>query len=175
MSDIDSLFTQIESKVREVNDKITTGMKARSYSAANELRNASQEVLRGQRSGRVYIIPGTGSVRYYKRGSKDGKHKAGTATITYRKYRASAPGEPPANRLGHFREGWQARTESKGSGDSLSVRAMIENDVRTDNGKYILGEILENGSGNMAPRPYKERIQKKALPQVLKIYRRPYL
>ena len=174
MADIDDISYQIESMVKEVNEKITQGMKARAYSAANELRNSSQTILRGQRSGREYIIPGTGRMKYYKRGSKDGKHKAGTATITYRRYRASAPGEPPANRLGGFREGWQTKTESTGSGDSLSVKAMIENSVRTENGKYLLGEILEDGTGKMAPRPYKEKILADAKPRIIKIYKRPY-
>ena len=174
MTDLDNISYQIESMVKEVNGRITHGIKARAYSAANELRNSSQTVLRGQRSGREYIIPGTGRVRYYKRGSKDGKHKAGTATITYRRYRASAPGEPPANRLGGFREGWQAKTESTGSGDSLSVKAMIENSVRTENGKYLLGQILEDGTGKMAPRPYKEKILTDAKPRIIKIFKRPY-
>ena len=166
MSDIDNISYQIESMVKEVNARITQGMKARAYSVSNELRKSSQNILRGQRSGREYIIPGTGRVKYNKRKK--------TATITYRRYRASAPGEPPANRLGAFRGGWQTRIESTGSGDSLSVRSMIENSVRTDNGKYLLGEILEEGTGKMAPRPYKERILTDAKPRIIKIYKRPY-
>lgn len=169
MSDLDNISYQIESMVKEVNERITHGMKARSYSVANELRNSSQMILRGQRSGREYIIPGTGRMKYTRSGPK-----AGTATITYKRYRASAPGEPPANRLGGFRMGWQPRTESTGSGDTLSVRSMIENSVRTDNGKYLLGEILEEGTSKMAPRPYKERILTHAKPRIIKIYKRPY-
>lgn len=160
---------QIEAFVKEVNEKITHGMKSRAYRVSNELRNASQEVLRGGRSGRQYNVPGTGRVKYYKRTKK--------ATVTYRKYTASAPGEPPAVRTGAFRASWQPRNESTGSGDSLSVRAMIESSIRTDNGKYVLGEIMEEGTpgGKIAPRPYQEKIQQKALPKVLKIYKEPYL
>lgn len=164
--DVDGLYSKVESVVREVNEKITSGMKSRATRAANELRNASQEVLRGQRSGRRYIVPGTGSVKYYKRKK--------IAKITYKTYTASAPGEPPAVRTGNFRLKWQSKTESTGSGDNLSVKAEIENAVRTDNGKYVLGSILEDGTSKMAPRPYKERIQEKALPKVKKIYREPY-
>ena len=177
MDNIQDIAYQIESKVKEINDKITHGMRSRAYRVSNELRNASQLVLRGQRSGRQYNVPGTGRVRYYKRDSKDGKHKAGTATITYRKYTASAPGEPPAVRTGAFRASWQPRNEKIGSGDNLSVKSMIESSIRTDNGKYLLGEILEEGSpgGKIAPRPYKKRIQEKALPKVIKIYKEPYV
>lgn len=166
MSDLNNISSQIESMVKEVNAKITQGMKARAYSVSNELRNSSQNILRGQRSGREYIIPGTGRVKYNKRKK--------TATITYRRYRASAPGEPPAVRTGAFRGSWQTRIESTGSGDSLSVRSMIESNARTDGGKYILGEILEEGTGKMAPRPYKERILTDAKPRIIKIYKRPY-
>lgn len=152
MADVEDVSAKIESVVREINEKITHGMKSRAYRAANELRNASQEVLRGQRSGRRYRVPGT-----------------------RRHYTASAPGEPPAVRTGAFRERWQAKTETSGSGDGLSVKAMIESNVRTDNGKYLLGGILEDGTSRMAPRPYKEKIQKKALPKIVKIYKEPYL
>lgn len=160
------IYSQVGMMVRNVNDRITRGMKSRAYRAANELRNASQMVLRGQRSGRTYNVPGTGRMKYNKRNH--------TATITYKKYTASAPGEPPAVRTGAFRESWQPRTESEGSVDNLSVRAMIESNVRTDNGKYLLGEVLEEGTSRMAPRPYKERIQERALPKVIKIYKEPY-
>lgn len=165
---------KIESVAREIGSRITLGMRARAYSAANELRNASQIVLRGQRHGKRYNVPGTGRVRYYKRDSRDGKHKAGTATITYRKYTASAPGEPPAVRFGHFRESWQPQTQIVNGGKNLEVRSYIQSSRRTDNGKYLLGQILEEGTGRMAPRPYKEKIQQKALPQIKKIYKRPY-
>ena len=177
MADGQDISYEIESKVKEINEKITHGMKSRAYRVSNELRNASQNVLRGQRSGRQYNVPGTGRMRYYKRDSKDGKHKAGTATISYRKYTASAPGEAPAVRTGAFRASWQPKNEETGSGDSLSVKSMIESNIRTDNGKYVLGQIMEEGSpgGKIAPRPYKEKIQEKALPKALKIYKEPYM
>lgn len=157
---------RIESIVREVNQKITQGMKARAYSASNELRNSSQKILRGQRSGREYIVPGTGRMTYYKRKK--------IAKITYKKYRASAPGEPPAVRTGVFRASWQTKTESEQSGNGLTVKSMIESNVRTDNGKYLLGKILEEGTGRMAPRPYQEKIIQDALPRIKKIYKRQY-
>lgn len=157
---------RIESVMREIIERINTGIKVRGYSAANELRNSSQTVLRGQRSGRRYKVPGT----YRRQRDKaDGKMKNG------RYYTASAPGEPPAVRTGAFRMGWQPEAEVTNDGENVSVKAYIENSVRTDNGRYLLGEILEDGTSKMAPRPYVERIQQDALPRIVRIYKRPYL
>lgn len=175
---MDDFDAELEAACERISQKISLGVKSRGMRAANELRNASQLVLRGQRSGRRYNVPGTGRMRYYKRGSKDGKHKAGTATITYRTYQASAPGEPPAVRTGTFRNSWQSKqkiTNDVSLGDNgVSVRSYIESSARTDNVKYNLGSILENGTSRMAPRPYAEKIQKKALPKIKKIYKEPY-
>lgn len=144
---------QIESKVNEIRSRVGLAMRSRSYRAANELRNASQLILRGQRSGRRYRVPGT-----------------------KRHYTASAPGEPPAVRTGAFRAGWQPNTKVMASTPNcLSIRAYIESRTRTDNGKYLLGELLENGSGRMAPRPYREKIQEKARKNIINIYREPYM
>ena len=146
---------------KTVTDTVTHEMERRSYLAANELRNASQKVLRGQRTGRRYKVPGT-----YKR-QKDkvtGKMRNG------RYYTASAPGEPPAVRTGVFRMSWQP-TARVVYGSYIS---RIESDVRTDNGQHNLGQILEEGTRRMAPRPYKDRILDMAEPQIFKIYNKPY-
>lgn len=128
-------------------DSIKHQMKARSYQAANELRNAALIVLRGQRHGRVYRVPGT-----------------------KRHYTASAPGEPPAVRTGAFRLSWQPKARISGN----QYVSSIESNIKA--GKYILGEILENGTpgGRMAPRPHHERIRKKAESDIVRIYSKPY-
>lgn len=156
---------QFIQEIENIDDSIRKELERRTFLAANELRNASQLVLRGARHGRRYNVPGTGSVRYYKRGSK-----AGTGTITYKKYTASAPGEPPAVRTGIFRMSWQPT--SKVVFDTYISR--IESEARTDNGRYNLGTILEEGTSRMAPRPYKDRILKKAEPEIQKIYSENY-
>ena len=160
----------------DIQQSIRHQMVSRAYRGANELRNASQLVLRGARHGRRYIIPGTGRVTYYKRDSKDGKHKAGTATITYKRYTASAPGEPPAVRFGTFRASWQPKVYVDHT-NGYAVVSQIESTQRTDNGKYLLGEILEYGSpgGKIAPRPHHDKIKQKALPAIMKIYNEPYV
>jgi len=151
----------LESVVSETTQSIQHQMESRAVSAANALRNEALEVLRGQRSGRRYKVPGT-----YKRqrDPHDGKMKNG------RFYTASAPGEPPAVRTGNFRRSWQSSAHVVFG----SYISRIESDVMTDNGKYNLGELLENGTSRMAPRPYQDAIMERAKPKILRIYDRPY-
>lgn len=157
---------EIESSVKEINNRITQGMRSRAYRVSNELRNNSQLVLRGRRSGRVYNVPGTGRMTYYK--------KTKRAKITYRRYRASAPGEPPAVRTGVFRASWQTKTVvTPLSSGGMTVRSSIEN--WTHSGSYSLAQMLEEGTSKMAPRPYAEKIQKKTLPAAIRIYSEPYI
>lgn len=130
-----------------VTTQVTHEMERRSYKAANELRNAALKVLRGQRSGRSYRVPGK-----------------------KQRYTASAPGEPPAVRTGLFRLSWQP-TARVVFGSYIS---RIESDRRTENEEHTLGEILENGTSRMAPRPYQDRILEKAEPEIFRIYDEPY-
>lgn len=171
---MDDISEKLEEKRREIRRKVIHQMASRTLRSSYELKNASMLVLRGQRSGREYNVPGTGRVKYYKRDSKDGKHKKGTATITYKKYRASAPGEPPAVRTGAFRLSWIPKTTMLQTDSTFEGTAKIENRTRTDNGKYLLGEILEKGTGRMAPRPYEDKIKEKAKRKIVKIYSEPY-
>lgn len=141
--------------------RIRYEMERRCVLASNELRNVSQQVLRGQRSGRRYKVPGT----YRRQRDKtDGKMKNG------RYYTASAPGEPPAVRTGHFRQSWQPKSYVVFG----SYISRIESEARTDNGQYNLGEILEGGTSRMAPRPYQDEILEKAEPKIVRLYSRPY-
>jgi len=133
--------------IREITSGIRQQMAFRTYRAANELRNAALDVLRGQRGGRRYRVPHT--KRYYI---------------------ASAPGQPPAVRTGTFRNSWQPSMEYSGS----TFLGKIESDARTDNGRYVLGELLENGTSRMAPRPHHDRIKEKAEPKIVRIYSEPY-
>lgn len=161
-------FTKpIQDEWLNISQSIRHQMSSRAYRASNELRNASQLVLRGRRGGRQYIVPGTGRMSYNKRNH--------TAKITYKRYTASAPGEPPAVRTGAFRMSWTPKTKLESGGISdFCIVSSVESTQRTDNGKYLLGEILEDGTSRMAPRPHQEKIQQKALPQIMKIYSEPY-
>lgn len=148
MSEIPSI--QLENARVRINRHIIDQMGSRGYRAANELRNASQIVLRGQRSGRRYLIPGT--KKYYT---------------------ASAPGEPPAVRTGTFRRSWQRKSEVIKSTDyEATIVPQIYN--RTMVNGYYLGKILEDGNGKIAPRPHHQKIKDMALPKVLNIFKEHY-
>lgn len=143
-----TISSTIEAETEEILAAIKAQLPSRAYRGANELRNSALDILSGQGSGRTYRVPGTS-----------------------RTYTASAPGEVPAKRTGKFRISWKPR--SFGGGTTYTSR--IENNQST--GKYILGDILENGTpgGQMAPRPHHEKIQKHALPKLKRIYDEPYV
>jgi len=137
----------LDEAIEDTVKRIRQQVEARSSEAANELRNSSLEILRGQRSGRRYRVPGK---KVY--------------------YTASAPGEPPAARSGLFRISWQPTALKEG--DTYISR--IESDRRIKIG--LLGQVLEEGTpgGQMAPRPHQERILKDAEPKIVRIYSEPY-
>lgn len=165
MSNISVKGPSLEAIVESLNEDVKHQLEGRTYRASNELRNAALLVLRGQRSGRRYKVPGT---HRRQRDKVTGKMKSG------RYYTASAPGEPPAVRTGAFRLSWQP--DARFSSAFNAYWARIKSDLRTDNGRYTLGKILEDGTpgGQMAPRPHHDRILQKAEPNVVKIYNEPY-
>lgn len=141
MSNIEIICQQLATHIKHE-------MESRSYVAANELRNAELLVLRGQRGGRIYTVPGT---------------KA--------KYQASAPGQPPAVRTGVFRLSWQPSAHVVFG----SYISRIESDVQVGSKRmYNLGELLEGGTSKMAPRPHQDKILETAEPNIVKIYARDY-
>lgn len=137
----------LDTDLREIAEKIQHQMESRAVRASYELYNASQLVLRGQRHGRRYRVPGT--KRYYT---------------------ASAPGEPPAVRTGAFRMSWQPKSQ-RVFGTYFS---RIESDYRVGGGRYNLGDLLEDGTKRMAPRPYSDKIIQRAEKKINAIYSEPY-
>lgn len=117
---------------------------SRGTRAVNAIRNAELDVLKGQRSGRVYKKP----------------HSKAT-------YTASAPGEPPARRSGALRLNWHGEVKGGSVAGGTQIIAALESEQR-------YAGYLENGTSRMAPRPYKDRITEKALPEILSIYSEPY-
>lgn len=143
-----SAMSNIEIICQQLATHIKHEMESRSYVAANELRNAELLVLRGQRGGRIYTVPGT---------------KA--------KYQASAPGQPPAVRTGAFRLSWQPSAHVVFG----SYISRIESDLQVGSKRmYNLGELLEGGTSKMAPRPHQDKILETAEPNIVKIYSRDY-
>lgn len=90
------------------------------FKASEYMREKLLETLSGNRSGRRYRVPGTSVF-----------------------YTASAPGEPPAVRLG-------------------GLRRSIQSEVVQEQGEYVglvgtdldYGLFLENGTSKMLPRPW---------------------
>lgn len=124
--------------------KVNREAASRGMRAVNAIRNAELEVLSGKRSGRVYRKPYTKS-----------------------HYTASAPGEPPARRTGNLRLNWNGTVESSSTGSGLRVTAVLESQER-------YSTYLENGTRRMAPRPFKQPISEKAMPEIERIYHEKY-
>ncbi len=124
--------------------KVNREAASRGMRAVNAIRNAELEVLSGKRSGRVYRKPHTKS-----------------------HYTASAPGEPPARRTGNLRLNWNGTVESSSTGSGLLVTAVLESQER-------YSTYLENGTRRMAPRPFKQPISEKAMPEIERIYHEKY-
>jgi hypothetical protein len=144
MSAADDFLKEIETIKLNIDAELTR----RAWLGSNELRNASQLVLRGARGGRTYRVPGTKAY-----------------------YQASAPGEPPAVRTGAFRGSWE-RSSFGGFGSYIS---RIESSLHVGTKRsYVLGELLEKGTSKMAPRPHHDRILEKAEPKIVQIYEKPY-
>lgn len=124
--------------------KVNREAASRGMRAVDAIRNAELEVLRGKRSGRVYRKPHTKS-----------------------HYTASAPGEPPARRTGNLRLNWNGTVESSSTGSGLRVTAVLESQER-------YSTYLKNGTRRMAPRPFKQPISEKAMPEIERIYHEKY-
>lgn len=152
----------VKGQVANVNRKVVS----RGVRAVNAIRNAELEVLKGQRSGRVYKKPGT-SGRANKATCElkgDYGHKLRGGQL----YRASAPGEPPARRTGSLRMHWNGQVKSESSSrGGVAIVAELES-------QEAYAAQLENGTSRMAPRPFVEEIKQKAMPEIQNIYNEPY-
>lgn len=137
----------ISNRTGELISDIEHQMMSRAYQAAQALKKAELQVLRGQGGGRRYRVPGSGA-----------------------SYVASAPGQPPAVRTGAYRLSYVPRAEQK-SGNVY--RSLIESGLGVNG--WNLGNLLENGTRKMAPRPHDKRIIESALPEIGRIYNRPFV
>lgn len=131
-------------KVSEMTADINHQAKSRGTKAVQALRDAELEVLKGKRSGKKY--------RKYP----------------YKSWHtAAAPGEAPAKRFGDLRLHWSGDVKSRDKPDGgIEVVAGLESGE-----KYAY--YLEEGKG-MEARPFVERIKEKAMPEIERIYNRPF-
>jgi hypothetical protein len=135
----------IKGIVEKIVEDVNRQVHSRAFRAANELRNSALNVLEGHRSGRVYRKP------YTKKAT----------------YRASAPGEPPANRSDMLRRSWRQKNTAEHAGNITVHTATIYTDV-----KYA--EPLEKGTNQIDPRPFREPIIERAMPRIKRIFKEPY-
>ena len=113
----------------------------RMLEAVNAVRGQTLDTLSGSRSGRTYRVPGS-----------------------RRTYTASAPGEPPASRLGELRQSVKTALKTEGR----KIIGMVGTDKE-------YGKVLEFGSKFMAARPWLRISFEKALPKVKSILSRKWL
>lgn len=97
------------------------------------------------RTGREYLIPGTKTP-----------------------YVASAPGEPPAVREARYRDSWKVLPPV------FSRKGLVSaaySDLETDDGRYLIGAILEFGATWSAPRPHVAPAMPDARIKILRLLR----
>lgn len=137
-----SAGTSVRATVKGMVGGINRQLLSRGVRVVNAMRNAELEVLKGQRSGRIYRKPHT---------------KKAT-------YTASAPGEPPAKRFGDLRMHWNGEVE-KGQ----SRKGMVEIVAKLESAEKYSG-WLNNGTKKMKARPFTDRILEKAKPDIKRIF-----
>ena len=138
---------RIEDHIPEAKQKLGKEIYKRMRESVEIVKTKAVEKLSGARHGRQYRIPGTN-----------------------RFYTASAPGEPPAVRLGELRQHVYTRV---GEGDGLvagQVTGDVVGEVGTDT---IQGQVTETGSKKMAPRPWLEPSFEESQEQVIRTFTRP--
>lgn len=168
MGDYKQAMNEINVIVNKTVEEIQQKAEQRGYEAANVLTNEVKKVLSGQRSGRTYKVNKTGGKpKKSTRKSKKRKSKKGGIVYT-----ASAPGEPPALRFGTLQKSFKKRTYGDKIGSNLVVHAITESDLQVNG--YLLGDLLENGTKRINPRPFKQKTIDAALPKVIQIFQKQY-
>ncbi len=161
MGDYKQAMNEIDVIVNKTIEEIEQKAKQRGYESANVLTNEVKKVLSGQRSGRVYKVN--------KTGGKPKKRKSQKGGVTYT---ASAPGEPPALRFGTLQKSFKRRTYGDKIGSNFVIHAITESDLQVNG--YLLGDLLENGTKRIAPRPFKQKTIDAALPKIIQIFQKQY-
>jgi hypothetical protein len=148
-----SLKNQLPMITKMLPDKFEQAM----LKSAISINNSIKRSLTGTRSGYTYNVAGTGRVVNKEKKLPNGR------TFYYRKlegattYRASAPYEPPATRLGHLRKSYQYKVVGHG----FEAIAYVGSGL-----KYA--PMLEYGTSNMHPRPHLKPAFEKAKNRILK-------
>lgn len=124
----------VDKLTKEMEANFQKAMKRAVYTVHRELTH----VLSGSRSGKMYPVPGTRNSE--RQGTSRGE---GKKPKKVKLYRASAPGEAPASRLGDLRTSYRPIVEGRGFNAVGKVGTPL---------KY--GPMLEHGTKKMAKRPH---------------------
>jgi hypothetical protein len=127
---------QATSRIPEFNRSFPKQLRDNLEDGINIGRNGILEQLTGERGGRLYRVPGT-----------------------RREYRASAPGESPAQRLGGLRNSVFTKMKSDTEG------IIYSNDP--------VAPMLEKGTSKMRPRPFFRVGVEKRMPDIQKALGKP--
>ena len=127
-------------EVDETVRQLNQEARSRARRAVNALQNSAMRVLAGERHGKEGRVPNTEA-----------------------RYTMSAPGEPPAVRTGNLRRNWRKYVLAQASMSGTRITARIKSDMP-------YSEFLEQGTGKMAARPYKQKVRDGAMPKINEIY-----
>jgi hypothetical protein len=145
------VIRDINRQIKRQMSGIESQLAVRAYRVANVIRDKEQIVLTGKRHGRLYAMPNGSGWKYW----------------------ASAPGESPAKRTGAFHIGWGTFATIERHGKTIRLFSGIQSRLKVKGG-YLLGDLLEEGTSRMKPRPYKVKVKDKAMNEAIRIYNRPY-
>lgn len=132
----------LSSQMGAIGGQIEAASQKALLNATMEWHGQVIKLLRGQRSGREYPVPGTGKVVDAEKTLPNGRKFYFRKLEGARYYTASAPGEAPAVRLGDLR---------------TSYRFIVERNEGIVGTPLEYAEHLEYGTENMAPRPHLKR------------------
>lgn len=143
---IENISSTYQKIVKEKIDGISKEVLNRGGRASTYARDAVIKVLSGPRTGRHY-----------------GNHQA------------SAPGEAPAVKTGLLRNSFETMPNVTKYGTSkTSVVSEVQSNTKKYGGSNINYAWIDEGLGNIAPRPYLKKAQEEALDMLLKDLKRPY-
>lgn len=158
----------LEVEVAEEVRQMSNAARSNGVRAVNIMRNSALQILRGERHGRVYKLPGTyGSRR--SRATKALMGEYGHELRGGQLYRASAPGEPPANRSpgGGLRNSWRMYVLGEGIIPGAGGRIICR--LKSDK---PYSDYLDEGTRRMKARPYKDRIKDMSMPRIDPMFER---
>ncbi len=149
----------IESHIPDALKMIDKVARERMWEATNAVRIETLLTLSGQRSGRVYKVPGTKQT-----------------------YTASAPGEPPAQRTGELRQSIKIVIEADSSVIAYKDKDTEQKPATGTQSELVglvgteksYGPMLEFGTHRMAARPWLRKSFEKAKQKVNAIFNREW-